>query len=64
MRAVAQGVTRRVAQEVLGVSRQRIHQLVVEGQLAEVRIYGVRMISGNSLRALAAERRRRDREAR
>jgi len=46
------GVPRAVAASRLGVSRQRVHQLVQNGRLSEVVICGCRLVSFSSLTAL------------
>jgi len=46
------GVPRAVAANRLGVSRQRVHQLVQKGTLSEVTICGCRLVSFSSLTAL------------
>ena len=46
------GVPRAVAASRLGVSRQRVHQLVQKGTLSEVTICGCRLVSFSSLTAL------------
>lgn len=58
MRGLDAAVPRSYAAEVLGVSRQRVHQLITAGALAEVRLGRARLVSGRSLRALVRERRR------
>lgn len=40
------------AQEVLGVSRQRVHQLIAAGQLESVKFHGILFVTGQSLRAV------------
>ena len=46
------GVPRAVAASRLGVSRQRVHQLVQNGTLSEVVICGCKLVSFSSLTAL------------
>lgn len=46
------GVPRSVAAVRLGVSRQRVHQLVRSGELSEIDVCGTGMISVGSLSAL------------
>lgn len=50
--AQVQGVPRSIAADRLGVSRQRIHQLVQMGALSEVTICGTALVSVGSLTAL------------
>lgn len=53
---VMQFVTRRFGAQVLGVSRQRIAQLVQAGEIAEVTWMGERFLSLRSLRELQKRR--------
>lgn len=52
-------VTAALAAETLGVSRQRVHQLVNEDRIATVRVAGHRMIPAASLNLFMSEERGR-----
>ena len=56
LEVVMQFVTRRYGAAVLGVSRQRVAQLVQAGELAEVTWMGERFLSLRSVRELQRRR--------